>query len=404
MKIALPITSFLPNIGGMEVGIHNLAKNLKALGHQPVIITSYSIFRKLQRKKKLPYEVTYFFPKMFSIFQKNHNLGLFLSEKYFKKLHNKYNFDFWHVTMAFPLGVMFINFAKRNNFKNYLIRAVGEDIQINKKINYGYMLKKENEKIIKKFLPKCKNFVSISNTIYERYKTLGIDSYSIHKIPNAVSTQRFKIKSIAEKKKLKERYNLPQNTIFLMTLGRNHPKKKYDFLIKLIKIMSLKNIRFRFLFIGQGVNKLKQNIDINKIGEHVILIDTLKDFDDVSEDFPSNKIIDYLLMSDIFIFPSIIESFGVVLVEAMAAGLPTIANDVPGCRDLVVDKKTGFLVKKPNNLNIFLDKINLLLNNKKLLGKMKEKSIEESKKYDWKKVCSRYLKLYRKIINQDIES
>ena len=53
MKIALPITSFLPNIGGMEVGIHNLAKNLKELGHQPVIITSYSIFRKLQRKKKI---------------------------------------------------------------------------------------------------------------------------------------------------------------------------------------------------------------------------------------------------------------------------------------------------------------------------------------------------------------
>ena len=189
-----------------------------------------------------------------------------------------------------------------------------------------------------------------------------------------------------------------------MTLGRNHPKKKYDFLIKLIKIMSLKNIRFKFLFIGQGVNKLKKNIDINKITEYVILIDTLKEFDDVSDDLPSNKIIDYLLLSDLFIFPSIIESFGVVLVEAMAAGLPTIANDVPGCRDLIIDKKTGFLVKKPNNLNIFFDKINLLINNKKLIGQMKEKSIEESKKYDWKKVCSRYLKLYRKIINQDIES
>ena len=66
--------------------------------------------------------------------------------------------------------------------------------------------------------------------------------------------------------------------------------------------MSLKNIRFKFLFIGQGVNKLKKNIDINKITEYVILIDTLKEFDDVSDDLPSNKIIDYLLLSDIFIF------------------------------------------------------------------------------------------------------
>ena len=53
MKIALPITSFLPNLGGMEVGVHNLAKNLLSLGHEPIVITSYSIFRKLKRKKYL---------------------------------------------------------------------------------------------------------------------------------------------------------------------------------------------------------------------------------------------------------------------------------------------------------------------------------------------------------------
>ena len=70
MKIALPITSFLPNIGGMEVGIHNLAKNLKALGHQPVIITSYSIFRKLQRKKNCLMKLLIFFQKCFLYFKK----------------------------------------------------------------------------------------------------------------------------------------------------------------------------------------------------------------------------------------------------------------------------------------------------------------------------------------------
>ena len=50
MKIALPITSFLPKLGGMEVGVHNLAKNLISLGHEPIVITSYSIFRKLKKK------------------------------------------------------------------------------------------------------------------------------------------------------------------------------------------------------------------------------------------------------------------------------------------------------------------------------------------------------------------
>ena len=62
MKIALPVTSFLPNLGGMEVGVHNLAKNLLSLGHEPIVITSYSIFRKLKKKKiSLPYKVIFFY-------------------------------------------------------------------------------------------------------------------------------------------------------------------------------------------------------------------------------------------------------------------------------------------------------------------------------------------------------
>ena len=68
MKIALPITSFLPNLGGMEVGVHNLAKNLLSLGHEPIVITSYSIFRKLKKKKiSLPYKVIFFYPFILSI-------------------------------------------------------------------------------------------------------------------------------------------------------------------------------------------------------------------------------------------------------------------------------------------------------------------------------------------------
>ena len=62
-------------------------------------------------------------------------------------------------------------------------------------------------------------------------------------------------------------------------------------------------------------------------------------------EFPSSQIINYLLISDFFIFPSVLESFGVVIIEAMAAGLPIIANDVPGSKDLIINEKTGFLSK-----------------------------------------------------------
>jgi glycosyltransferase involved in cell wall biosynthesis len=405
MKIALPVTSFLPNLGGMEVGVHNLAKNLLSLGHEPIVITSYSIFRKLKKKKiSLPYKVIFFYPFILSIFNINHKLGFFLSEKYLRVLQRIYNFDFWHITMAFPLGVMFINYAKKSNFSNFLIRAVGEDIQYNKELKYGYSLIDKNKKLMKIFLPQCNNFVSISESISRVYRSLGISNKSIHHIPNGVSINRFKPLSLKKKNQLKKKYKIKNKLPIFITLGRNHPKKKFDFILKLANRMSLGKKQFKFLIVGQGVAKLQEKVNLYNISEHIILIDTSNEIYDEINDFPPFKIIEYLSISDFFVFPSILESFGVVLIEAMAAGLPTIANNVPGCRDIILDNKTGFLSKKNNDINTYLEKINLLMNNISLVRKMKKRCFVESRKYDWEKICKEYLKLYKMILVNNLNS
>ena len=86
----------------------------------------------------------------------------------------------------------------------------------------------------------------------------------------------------------------------------------------------------------------------------------------------------------------------------MAAGLPLVANDVPGSRDLISNNKTGFLSKKIDDTNTFIKKINLLIKNKKI-KQMKANSIREAKKYDWKKISLKYLNLYNKVIKENIK-
>ena len=70
----------------------------------------------------------------------------------------------------------------------------------------------------------------------------------------------------------------------------------------------------------------------------------------------------------------------------MAAGLPLLANDVPGSRDLISNNKTGFLSKKIDDTSTFIKNINLLIKNKKIAKEMRANSIREAKKYDWKKL------------------
>ena len=143
LKIALPILSFLPNLGGMEVGLHNLATELLKKGHEPVVITSYSIFKKLKKKNiNLGYKVKSFPPFTFSVFQISSSFGLFYFKKIFEYLNLRYNFDFWHITSAFPLGISFIKYANKKKIP-YLLRCVGEDVQFEKEIGYGYSKKKK---------------------------------------------------------------------------------------------------------------------------------------------------------------------------------------------------------------------------------------------------------------------
>ena len=66
LTIGLFSSSFLPQIGGVEVGLHNIANQLISKGYKPIIITSFSHTLNLKKMKiKLPYKVIAYPPKIF---------------------------------------------------------------------------------------------------------------------------------------------------------------------------------------------------------------------------------------------------------------------------------------------------------------------------------------------------
>ena len=85
---------------------------------------------------------------------------------FFIIIFKKYKFDFWHATFIYPVGISIINFCNVKNI-NYLIRGVGEDIQIKKNINYGMRLNAKINNQIIKWLPKAKKFSSC-NRFYKK--------------------------------------------------------------------------------------------------------------------------------------------------------------------------------------------------------------------------------------------
>ena len=152
--VAMPIGSFLPAQGGAEVGLHNIALRLIEKGHRPIIITSYTHYKLLKKKKWiLPYKVISLPPGASSFLELNQKLGFFIYDTYFKYVQWRFEIDIWHVTIGYPLGVAMTHYAKNNKVK-YLIRCVGEDIQSIPNINYGMRLNKKKNDIINYYLPR----------------------------------------------------------------------------------------------------------------------------------------------------------------------------------------------------------------------------------------------------------
>ncbi len=93
------------------------------------------------------------------------------------------------------------------------------------------------------------------------------------------------------------------------------------------------------------------------------------------------------------------EAYNLTVLEAQACGKPVIAFSTGGVPELVLDRKTGFLIK-PNNLKSFSEKIKLLTVNKKLRERMGKEAKKWAKRFDWNVVGKDFEMIYLKAIKE----
>ena len=93
--------------------------------------------------------------------------------------------------------------------------------------------------------------------------------------------------------------------------------------------------------------------------------------------------------SDVFVFPSISESYGNVVIEAMASGLPCVIADGGGSRNFVQQGENGFLCS-PNDAAGYLNRITTLLKDKNLYQQFVAAGLQYSKSFSWEDLAATY--------------
>lgn len=104
---------------------------------------------------------------------------------------------------------------------------------------------------------------------------------------------------------------------------------------------------------------------------------------------------DALRLIDLLVLPSEAEGFGLVLIEAMAAGIPVVATDVPGIRDVVRHGETGLLVP-PRRPAALAEAIRTVIGDSALRRRLRQAAAAEVRaRYTWDVVLPQYMRLLR---------
>ena len=113
------------------------------------------------------------------------------------------------------------------------------------------------------------------------------------------------------------------------------------------------------------------------------------------------ELLNYYRQSDIFVLPSEREGMPLVLLEAMAMGLPIVATDVTGTRDVVKNGENGLLVPF-GDAEEFRSALLEIKSDDKLYAKLSQTSRKIADKYSWGKISAQFEKLYAKLPKKEV--
>ena len=129
-------------------------------------------------------------------------------------------------------------------------------------------------------------------------------------------------------------FSLPAGAQLILTVGRNAPAKNLRSGIQAFATIAHEFGCLYYLLVGKGVSELASEVERLGLAGRVLL----------QEQLLGDDLVGAYQRASVYLSISIAELCPLVILEAMAAGLPQVATDVPGNRDLVHNSITGFLV------------------------------------------------------------
>lgn len=205
---------------------------------------------------------------------------------------------------------------------------------------------------------------------------------TISQIPNGYNGSLFKEK---DKYKCRNQLGLPKEKDILISVGTIRRAKGYSYLIRAMKRITKKRKNIELYIVGGGKqDEIKQKIKELSLERYITLVG-LK---------PHKEIPIWMNAGDLFVLPSLVESFGIVQIESLACGTPVVATKNPGSCQIIKSEDIGLLAEKKNPKDLAM-KIDSALKKDWDTERLK-KHVERN--YTWENVAKQMIDEYNKQI------
>jgi len=363
MKIAILVSMFPPKwLGGAEVATQNIAKCLVRKGNEVHILTSRDEGLPKESKEEGFFVHRIFYPKI-------RILGVILfwikSLLYLKKI----NPEIIHsqgIQMAVPCFL-----AKKFLKKSYVVYCQGFDI---------YLPWKFKRLISNSILKNAKVVIALTENM--RSKVQEIYNREVFIIPNGIEPKRF---GNLSKEAMRNKLGTKKEEKNILFVGTLKSVKGVKYLIEAVGIVKEKVPEIKLLLVGDGGERknLEKLVEELNLENYVTFIGKI----------PNEEVPKYMMISDVFVLPSLSEGLPITILEAMASGLPIVATKVGGLPEIVRERENGFLVE-PKNSKEIAEKVLYLLSNDKIRNSISLNNKEKAKNYSWDSIVDKLTKVY----------
>jgi glycosyltransferase involved in cell wall biosynthesis len=406
MRIALITETFLPQVNGVVRTLEKIIQHLENSGHETMVITigegenfysktevvrvpgvKFSLYKELHLVK--PQE------EWFNALLENEftQVPIAMLQALLPRPHpmveealNRFNPDLVHLVTPVTLGS--IGYYYADNMKLPCLATFHTDIAAYAPLyqqKIPYIAEMANT-ITKLVYDKADRVLAPSPSSQKQLETLGLNNVGV--FGRGVNCELFN--PARRNRSVLERYGLSRDLLTILYAGRLAEEKSIPILIQDFKDLSQIH-DIQLLLVGDG--PLRSKIEEDLKGTKYAFTGMKKD-EEYAELHAS---------CDIFAFPSKTETFGQVVLEAMASGLAVVGFDAPGVRDLVKHKFTGLLVDSNPGTSL-KTVIETLIKDSDLRHSCSVAARMEAQSRSWTEILNTLLGEYEALINSSIHN